>query len=107
MLVNVDVGDEDSKVGVSPADLPALCDGLARVDGLALVGLMCIPPRTESPAEAGPYFARLAELAAAQRGRGHATTELSMGMTADFEVAVEHGATWIRVGTAIFGPRRT
>jgi pyridoxal phosphate enzyme (YggS family) len=105
VLINVDVGDEASKVGVAPDAVPDLCDGIARVEGVSLVGMMCIPPPTDTPEEAGPYFARLAELAESARGRGHATTELSMGMTADFEVALQHGATWIRVGTAIFGPR--
>ncbi len=105
VLINVDVGDEASKVGLPPDAVPDLCDGLAGIEGIELVGMMCIPPPTDTPSGAGPYFARLAELAAAQRSRGHATTELSMGMTADFEVAVAHGATWIRVGTAIFGPR--
>ncbi|MCB9677516.1 MAG: YggS family pyridoxal phosphate-dependent enzyme [Alphaproteobacteria bacterium] len=105
VLLNVDVGGEESKVGIDPAELPALADAVARVAGIELVGLMCIPPYTEDPAESGPYFEQLAHLAARENARGHALTELSMGMTHDFPWAVRHGATWVRVGTAIFGPR--
>ena len=67
---------------------------------------MCIPPPVENPEEARPYFRRLRELKEALSGRGGATlTELSMGMSHDFETAIEEGATLVRVGTAIFGGR--
>jgi uncharacterized pyridoxal phosphate-containing UPF0001 family protein len=66
---------------------------------------MCIPPATEDPEDAAPWFEELAHLAAEGRRRGLPLEELSMGMSHDFQVAIRHGATWIRVGTAIFGVR--
>lgn len=105
VLINVNVGGESSKAGIAPDALDALSDGVAAVQGIELVGLMCIPPFTEDPNEAAPSFARLAALFERQKRRGHPLTELSMGMTRDFPIAVAHGATWVRVGTAIFGPR--
>ena len=94
-FVQVNIGDEPQKGGCPVAALPALLD---RARGLPIVGLMCIPPEG---VEAAPYFALLAELA-----RRHGVTGLSMGMSADFETAVMCGATHVRVGTALFGPRR-
>ncbi|MCA9570422.1 MAG: YggS family pyridoxal phosphate-dependent enzyme [Myxococcales bacterium] len=104
-MVNVNVGDEGSKVGVPEVAVPDLLDRLAEVEGFVLCGLMCIPPFTEDPADAEPWFARLAALAARERARGHALPELSMGMSHDWEHAIRHGTRWVRVGTAIFGPR--
>jgi pyridoxal phosphate enzyme (YggS family) len=94
-FVQVDIGDEPQKGGCPVAALPAL---LEQARGLPIVGLMCIPPEG---VEAAPYFALLAELA-----RRHGVAGLSMGMSADFETAVMCGATHVRVGTALFGPRR-
>jgi pyridoxal phosphate enzyme (YggS family) len=94
-FVQVDIGDEPQKGGCSVAELPAL---LEEARGLPVVGLMCVPPEG---VEAAPYFALLAELA-----RRHGVAGLSMGMSADFETAVMCGATQLRVGTALFGPRR-
>ncbi|HMG46954.1 MAG TPA: YggS family pyridoxal phosphate-dependent enzyme [Allosphingosinicella sp.] len=94
-FVQVNIGDEPQKGGCPVADLPAL---LEQARGLPVVGLMCIPPEG---VEAAPYFALLAELA-----RRHGVAGLSMGMSADFETAVMVGATHVRVGTALFGPRR-
>jgi hypothetical protein len=104
-LVNVDLGDEASKAGVPMGDVPALLDALAAVEGFALMGLMCIPPYTEDPADAVPWFEQLVALAEAERARGHALPELSMGMSRDYPYAIALGARWVRVGTAIFGPR--
>ena len=96
-LIQVNTGDEPQKAGIAPdglADLLALCrDEL----GLPIRGLMCIPPLDEPPAL---HFALLSELA----GR-HGLDELSMGMSGDFEAAIRHGATLVRVGTALFGTR--
>jgi pyridoxal phosphate enzyme (YggS family) len=96
VLVEVNVGEEPQKGGASPARVPALVDAL-RADGLDVVGLMTVPPHDGDPRR---WFAQLREQAAAL-GLG----ELSMGMTDDFEVAVEEGATMVRVGRALFGPR--
>jgi len=96
VLVQVDVGDEPQKGGCTPSDTPALADSL-RALGLDVAGLMTVPPRTADPRAC---FATLRELASRV-----GADELSMGMSEDFEVAVEEGATIVRVGRAIFGPR--
>jgi pyridoxal phosphate enzyme (YggS family) len=97
-FIHVNTGEEPQKAGVSPGDAPAFIrhcrDGL----GLPIVGLMCVPP---AEANAALHFAYLADLAKSQ-----GLEKLSMGMTADFETAIEMGATHIRVGTAIFGARQ-
>lgn len=95
-FLQVSIADEPQKGGCPIPDLPALLDA-ARQLGLRVIGLMCVPPLDRHPA---PYFALLAEL-----GRRHGLARLSMGMTSDFEIAIELGATDIRVGTALFGPR--
>ncbi len=97
-FVQVNTGEEAQKAGVMPADADALI-ALARDElGLPVAGLMCIPPFDEEPA---PHFALLAQIA-----ERNGLTALSMGMTADFEAAIRFGATHVRVGTAIFGPRQ-
>lgn len=104
-LLYVDIGREPTKGGVPPEAVRERVRELARVPGLRLRGLMCLPPPVEDPEDAAPYFAETAALLAACRADGHALDELSMGMSHDFEVAIRHGATWVRVGTAIFGAR--
>jgi PLP dependent protein len=105
-LVEVNVGGEGSKFGVAPGDLEALLEQMIALQGLAIDGLMTVAPRTERPEEARPHFARLRALRdGAERTLGVALPQLSMGMSADFEVAVEEGATIVRVGTALFGAR--
>ena len=106
-LVQVHVGGEASKGGVAAEAMVPLLGQLAKVDGLRVHGLMCIPPPVGLPADAGVFFAELAELAAKGRAAGFVLPELSMGMSADLEVAIQHGATWVRVGTAVFGARPT
>ena len=96
LFIQVNIGEEPQKAGVAPAELDALL-AECRALGLTIAGLMCIPPNDQPPA---PYFARLRELA-----RVHGLTQLSMGMSGDFEIAVRHGATHVRVGSAIFGAR--
>jgi len=103
-LVQVNVAGEASKKGVPPADLPALLDRFAAAKHVRCAGLMLIPPR----GDARPHFAATRELRdqEAQKTRANVDLrELSMGMTDDLEVAVAEGATIVRVGTAIFGPR--
>jgi PLP dependent protein len=99
-LVQVEVDDREAAHGVGPADLTAFLDACRAVDGLEVDGLMVMPAPADDPEATRPAFRRTAELAA-----GAGLAQLSMGMTADFEVAVEEGATLIRVGTALFGPR--
>lgn len=96
-LVQVNTGEEDQKSGIAPADLPAFLEEVRAGAGLDIVGLMCIPPQDEPP---GPHFALLAKLAIR-----HGLSELSMGMSGDFETAIRFGATHIRVGSDLFGPR--
>jgi pyridoxal phosphate enzyme (YggS family) len=105
LLVQVNTGDDPAKGGVRTADALGLCEQIHALPGVALRGLMTMPPLTERPEDAAPFFQALAGLAADARDRGLPVHELSMGMTADFPVAVAHGATIIRVGTAIFGAR--
>jgi pyridoxal phosphate enzyme (YggS family) len=95
-FIQVNTGEEEQKGGVAPDGLPPLLDH-CRKAGLAIRGLMCIPPVDEPP---GPHFALLKKLA--QR---HGLADLSMGMSADFEQAIALGATYIRLGTALFGER--
>ena len=98
LTVQVNTGEEPQKGGVLPADLPELLALCRDALGLEVSGLMCLPPAGEEPS---PHFALLVKLA-----RRHGLETLSMGMSGDFEVAAALGATHLRVGTAIFGPRR-
>jgi pyridoxal phosphate enzyme (YggS family) len=106
-LVQVNVGEEAQKGGFRPADLAAALEILVGLPGLALRGLMAIPPIPREPDDSRPHYRELRKLleAARARGIGPEFRELSMGMSGDFEVAIEEGATMVRVGTAIFGPR--
>lgn len=108
VLVEVNLGGEVSKAGVPEPDLLPLLRGLAPLSRVRVEGLMAIPPFQEDPGAVRPYFARLRALAEKARAEGlpHIRmNHLSMGMSHDFEVAVEEGATMVRIGTAIFGPR--
>lgn len=105
VLVSVHTGEEASKAGVPPDQVLARCRDIDAVPGVQVVGLMTLPPFYEDPDEVAPHFEQVAELAHRGRASGLALTELSMGMSHDFEVAIRYGATWIRVGTAIFGRR--
>lgn len=108
VLLEVNIGGEASKSGFTPDALLTDIRKLASLPHLKVCGLMTIPPPTATPEDARPFYRALRELRdrLAHTGlEGMTWTELSMGMTADFEVAVEEGATLVRVGTAIFGPR--
>jgi hypothetical protein len=99
-LVQVNVAGEASKGGCAPDEVGRTLDGLAGLDHVRVRGLMVIPPPVAQAEDARAWFRTLAELA-----KRHGLSELSMGMSADFEVAIEEGATMVRVGTAIFGLR--
>jgi len=106
VLIQVDLAGEATKSGVPEAELPAVLASLRGVSGLSVDGLMAIPPFLEDPEDVRPYFKRLRELRDQAVARGLlAGGELSMGMSHDFEAAIEEGATIVRVGTAIFGER--
>ncbi len=108
VLIEVELGGEESKSGVSPDGLPSLFKAASSLDGLDVRGLMALPPFFDDPEAARPYFRRLRELLDRLRDASphpERLTELSMGMSGDFEAAVEEGATLVRIGTALFGSR--
>jgi PLP dependent protein len=106
VLIEVRVAPEETKSGVEITDLPALVEKFTDLPRLELAGLMCIPPFLEEAERVRAYFRRLRELREDLTKRlGLALPVLSMGMSHDFEVAIEEGATEVRVGTAIFGVR--
>lgn len=106
VLVEVNVGQEAQKSGCSPESLADVLRAIEAEPALALAGLMTVPPLTEDPAGSLPYFEALARLRD-RHGGSTRLPELSMGMTDDLEYAIKAGATLVRVGTAIFGPRPT
>jgi len=108
VLVQIDLGGEATKSGIEMADMPALLSNLERCPHLRLIGLMTLPPYFENPDCSRPFFKTLRELRDELHAQGHfrsAKGELSMGMSHDFEVAIEEGATMVRLGTALFGER--
>ena len=108
VLAEVNLAGEDSKAGVSAQELAELIEAAPGLPGICVKGLMAIPPWMEDPEETRPYFVRLREILEDCVSRGGAAAEmreLSMGMSNDFEEAIEEGATMVRVGTAIFGSR--
>jgi pyridoxal phosphate enzyme (YggS family) len=106
VLIEVRVAEESAKSGANTAVLPALIEQVSKLPALHLTGLMCIPPFLEDAEQVRPYFRRLRELRdQVAKQTGVALSVLSMGMSHDFEVAIEEGATEVRVGTALFGAR--
>ena len=101
IMLEVKLSPEDAKSGAAPADLPALIECVRASRNLRLLGLMTVPPWTEDAEQSRPYFRRLREL-----GSKYELPHLSMGMSHDFEVAIEEGATFVRIGTALFGKRK-
>lgn len=108
VLIQIDLGQEETKFGADPGQVPEIVIAVHSLAGLRLDGLMTLPPYFEDPELARPYFARLRELSNALEreqpgclGQQH----LSMGMTHDFETAIQEGATIVRIGTAVFGAR--
>src|SRR5262245_49806370 len=108
LLIQVDLAREETKFGVSPADVPPLFEAAVSLRAARVVGLMTLPPIPENPEDARPWFVQLRRLRDDWAASGvplDMLQELSMGMSGDFEVAVQEGATMVRVGTAIFGKR--
>jgi pyridoxal phosphate enzyme (YggS family) len=105
-LIEVQMGGEESKSGVSETDLPELAEKVLTLTHVELAGLMCIPPFRENPDEVRPFFATLRKLKEQLEARiGRPLPTLSMGMSHDFEAAILEGSTEVRIGTAIFGTR--
>ena len=100
VMIEVKLSEEEAKAGAGPEELPALIEAIRGCAKLRLTGLMTMPPWNDDAEVTRPYFRRLAEL-----GRKHSLGKLSMGMSHDLEAAIEEGATHIRIGTALFGPR--
>jgi pyridoxal phosphate enzyme (YggS family) len=108
VLIEVSLGNEEAKSGVAEAELPGLAEGITALAHLELLGLMTIPPFFEDVERVRPFFAKLRGLRDEVSGRlGRRLPVLSMGMSHDFEIAIEEGATEVRVGTALFGARRS
>ena len=108
VLIQVNISGEESKSGIDPQETLQLLERIAALQHLAVQGLMTMPPWFEDPEDARPYFSamrKLREKLSREKIPGVALQELSMGMSGDFEVAIEEGATLVRIGTAIFGPR--
>jgi len=107
VLVQVNCSAEPQKGGVSPESLPALLDDLRKLQRVEVQGLMTMSALTDDPAEQRRAFRLLRELREAAERSGHRLPELSMGMSGDYAIAVEEGATMIRLGTVLFGARET
>ncbi len=108
VLIQVDLGHEETKSGIDEAELTHLVEALGSLKHLELIGLMTLPPFFDDSEQSRPFFRRLRELRDQLQSRGafgDRVGELSMGMTHDFEVAIQEGATMVRIGTAIFGER--
>ncbi len=101
VMIEVKLGNEEAKSGAGAAEIPQLIAAVRECPSLRLLGLMTMPPWSDDPEAARPYFRRLRELAAE-----HGLEQLSMGMSHDLETAIEEGSTCVRVGTALFGKRK-
>ena len=105
VCLEVNIAGEPSKGGIMPAEVPDLAAHVARLPPLTLRGLMCIPPEETEPARQRAWFARLRGLRDDLNAAGYSLDTLSMGMSADFEAAIQEGATIVRLGTVLFGAR--
>ncbi|MFI4908456.1 MAG: YggS family pyridoxal phosphate-dependent enzyme [Steroidobacterales bacterium] len=105
VCIQVNLADEAAKGGVPAEDAPALAAAVAALPRLALRGLMCIPPEETDPRQQREWFARLRTLEDSLNAGSLGLDTLSMGMSGDFEAAIQEGATLVRIGTALFGPR--
>ena len=105
VLIEVKLSHEDSKHGLAPDELPALLTAISELESVEAVGLMTVPPWSEDAETARPYFRELHRLRDESASRFPRVTQLSMGMSNDFRVAIEEGSTCVRVGTALFGRR--
>jgi len=106
VMIEVNLSKEATKFGTDEEQLLKLARGIQNLKHLALEGLMTMPPYFDSPEMSRPYYVALRELKEKMASEGIPLQELSMGMSNDFEIAIEEGATFVRVGTAIFGPRK-
>jgi len=106
VMIEVNLSGEASKFGTQEEKAFELAKEICRMKNLSLVGLMTMPPYFDSPELSRPYFIQLRQLKERLEKEGSPLKELSMGMSNDFEIAIEEGATYVRVGTAIFGPRK-
>ncbi len=107
ILIEVNIGGEEQKSGISPEALPELLKIISDMSGIFVKGLMCVPPAGDEESTR-PYFARMRELFESMKtynGRNISMDELSMGMSGDYKAAIAEGATYIRIGSGIFGPR--
>jgi pyridoxal phosphate enzyme (YggS family) len=105
VLIEVKLSHEESKHGLSPEELPSLLDAMNDLEAIETVGLMTVPPWSEEAEPARPYFRELRRLRDESMVRFPRVTQLSMGMSNDFTIAIEEGSTCVRVGTALFGRR--
>jgi pyridoxal phosphate enzyme (YggS family) len=106
VMVEVNLSKEATKFGTDEKMVMNLARGIQNLNHLSLEGLMTMPPYFDSPEMSRPYYIALRELKEKMVKEGIPIKELSMGMSNDFEIAIEEGATYVRVGTAIFGPRK-
>ena len=106
ICIEARLSNEAGKHGAAPEELPALADAIATLPRLRLRGLMAIPAASDDPDKQRHPFRRLRELRDMLNAQGHRLDTLSMGMSGDLEAAIAEGATIVRVGTAIFGPRQ-
>lgn len=106
VMIEVNLSGESTKFGTEEEKVFELAKKIFELRNLSLVGLMTMPPYFESPEMSRPYFIKLRQLKERMEKEGIPLKELSMGMSNDFEIAIEEGATYVRVGTAIFGPRK-
>jgi len=105
VIIQVNISGEIRKGGVSPDNLRELSEKVLEFPNLELIGLMTLPPYSEDPEDSRPFFRKLRELKEKLNEEGFPIKELSMGMSNDFKVAIEEGATILRIGTLLFGPR--
>lgn len=108
IMLQVNLGNERQKAGLPPSVIESLFNQFVNIEGLILAGIMCIPPQTKDVDRARSYFKNLKELfdiLKAKHPRPEVFNVLSMGMSADYEIAVEEGSTCVRIGEALFGPR--
>ncbi|RYG57032.1 YggS family pyridoxal phosphate-dependent enzyme, partial [bacterium] len=105
VLIQVNVGHEDSKAGADPEAVPQLLEACSAFSNLQVEGLMSLPPYNDDAEQTRPYHRHLRELRETLMSSKHPLPILSMGMSRDFEIAIEEGATHVRIGTALFGTR--
>ncbi len=107
VLIEVNIGEEETKYGVKPENLKELFEYSVKKENLNILGLMCIPPYSENKEDSRPYFRQLRKMKEdLEKTFSVSLPHLSMGMSHDFDVAIEEGATIVRIGTAIFGERQ-